>query len=434
MSTPEPSRPVRDRNPESDRKADSAEHSRVLLLRRLRDGGISVRQTIANIVPRAGRLFLLLLLLLIVYRSLSDRAILIEPFDVPSELEVKGYSGRVLASALLDRVHDFRRSVQSNAQQSEFRSTWSAVEADFDIEAAGFSSKKLTQLFRYILGVAPTRLTGEIVQSPGGIRLTVRANNKSHSIPGQLEELDSIIERMAHHVVRVSEPYFFGLYIVDDNPKLALDVVQELLRGDDSRWHPWAYNLWGIVLDKNAKHKEAQAKFKQALNISGWKDRDAKIAALINLGVSLKQTGSLPDAENHFRKAVLLKPDYVFARLKLANLLKEQKRYEEALDQYREAIDAAPSRAELYYGRAEVRSQLRDFRSAINDLKFAIELEPKNTDGLFDLGLNSCLDKVCTDALEYVERYVKQAPAGRFADKARYLSLQCPSNCLELRK
>jgi tetratricopeptide (TPR) repeat protein len=405
----------------------------VRLLSRIRDGAISLSQRIVNFVPTTGRVALLLLLAIMVYRALSDRAILIEPFDVPRELEAKGYTGRILASALIDAVHDFRRSVQSSAQQSEFRSTWNAVEVDFDVEAAGFSSKKLTQIFQYVLGVVPTRLSGEVVHSSEGIRLTVRASNKSHSIQGQLGNVDSMIKEMAPHVVRVSEPYFFGLAVVDTDPKLTLDVVQEVLKANDSRWYPWAYNLWGIVLDKQAKHEEAQEKFKQALRFDGRQDRDARVAALNNLGVSVKQAGRLSAAETHFRDAIQLKRDYAAAHLNLANLLKEQKNYKEAIQHYREAIEAIPSQAELYYRRAEALSQLKDFAGSISDLEFALKLNSNYTDALFDLGLNDCLIKECERASKYFDEYLEKAPSGKFAEKIKYLRLNCPEECLKLR-
>ena len=440
MNTPDPSRRTQDETPELGQKEAAAGHGVVPLLSRIADGAISLYQRIVNFVPKAGRVVLLLVLALIVYRAVSDGAVLIEPFDVPREVEAKGYSGRILAMKLIDRVHEFRRSVKSSAQQSEFRNTWNAVENDFDVEAAGISSKKLAQIFRYVLGVTPTRLTGEVVHVSQEIRLTVRVHGKSHSIQRPLGELDVMIKEMAPHVVRFSEPYFFGVSVMKTDPKLALDVVQEVFEANNPRWYPWAYNLWGIVLNEQEKYKEAQEKFKQALSFGGRNHRDARAAALINLGISLEKSGFPSDAEVKFRNAIDLKPNYGAAHLNLANLLKEHKKYEEAVQHYSEAINVTRSqpeldyrRAELYYRRAEAYSQLKDFPRAKSDLEFVRKLDANYTDALFDLGLNSCLAKECNNAREYFDKYLEKAPTGKFAGKAEYLRLDCPSACLALR-
>ena len=61
-----------------------------------------------------------------------------------------------------------------------------------------------------------------------------------------------------------------------------------------------------------------------------------------NMGLVFEEAGDMAKAEACFRKVVELTPDDVEARCCLGNTLREQSRYDEALEQFRRARDMAP--------------------------------------------------------------------------------------------
>ena len=95
-------------------------------------------EKLKQLIPKVTSILFAVIFVFLVYRSLSDEAVIFEPLDVPSELETKGYSGRVITNKLIDAVVAFRNTVKTDAQLAEFRSTWQASETEIDIEVAGF--------------------------------------------------------------------------------------------------------------------------------------------------------------------------------------------------------------------------------------------------------------------------------------------------------
>jgi len=64
---------------------------------------------------------------------------------------------------------------------------------------------------------------------------------------------------------------------------------------------------------------------------------------LNDLGVMLERRGMLDRAEKHYRMAVARKPDFARAWVNLGNVLRQQKRDDEAADSYRRAMAADPA-------------------------------------------------------------------------------------------
>lgn len=84
---------------------------------------------------------------------------------------------------------------------------------------------------------------------------------------------------------------------------------------------------------------------------------------------------NIPGAEEDFNKVLELNPFNEDASLKLADLLYEAKRYDEALVVLDELIDLSPSLSKAYMERGKVRNQTGDTQGAAGDLAKAEELQ-----------------------------------------------------------
>jgi protein O-GlcNAc transferase len=100
----------------------------------------------------------------------------------------------------------------------------------------------------------------------------------------------------------------------------------------------------------------------------------------------LRQQGKLIEAVDHFRTALLLKPDFPNAHHSLGNSLREQGKLDEAVDCYHKALQLKPDVAGAY---SNLGNALRDqgkLDEAVNCYRRALQLEPGLADAHNNLG------------------------------------------------
>src|SRR4029450_10028955 len=83
-----------------------------------------------------------------------------------------------------------------------------------------------------------------------------------------------------------------------------------------------------------------------------------------SVGVLLELNGRFPEAIDRFTAAVRYQPDYVEARLRLAELLRQTGRPEAALSQYESVMSIDPRAAEAQFGYAMALVQLKRYERA----------------------------------------------------------------------
>ena len=108
-----------------------------------------------------------------------------------------------------------------------------------------------------------------------------------------------------------------------------------------------------------------------ALNSNSW-------VSHYNLGLALAQKGGLDDAEQHYRAALKIKPDYGRARYALANILAAQGKFEEAIDQYRNVLSGGARAAEAHYYLGNVFAKLNRLGEAVEQYESSLKVDPQN--------------------------------------------------------
>ena len=102
--------------------------------------------------------------------------------------------------------------------------------------------------------------------------------------------------------------------------------------------------------------------------------RDAK--AHVGLGMMLSGEGKLPEAEEHFRAALLAEPDYAEAHYHYGVLLRKQGRVADALAQFREDLRLNPKDFKAHGNLGQMFSQQGDWDAALAEFEQALRLNP----------------------------------------------------------
>jgi type IV pilus assembly protein PilF len=133
------------------------------------------------------------------------------------------------------------------------------------------------------------------------------------------------------------------------------------------------------------------------------------------IGVLYEEIREYGPAENHYKKAIDLKPDYTLARLNYARFLclREPVRTAEGESEFQkiiaEPVNAGANAAEAYAGLALCARQRNDPGQAETWLRQALDINPNNTNALFELAQLSQTQGKTLQARAFLQRYHSQS-------------------------
>lgn len=115
--------------------------------------------------------------------------------------------------------------------------------------------------------------------------------------------------------------------------------------------------------------------------------RDGFVHAHYLLGLSLRKTGALEEAETSLRRALELQPSHVRARTNLARVLIDTGRPAEAIDSLSVAFENGSEGTDLWNVRGLAHLTLGELDAAAADFENAVRVGPDNVYALNNLGL-----------------------------------------------
>jgi tetratricopeptide (TPR) repeat protein len=137
------------------------------------------------------------------------------------------------------------------------------------------------------------------------------------------------------------------------------------------------------------------------------KTRPAEFRALNLLGIVRAQQHREPEAEEFFKRAIAIKPDFTSAHTSLGMLYVQMSRPDEAIPQLKEALrldpgrdDAAAALSEVWRSQAHVAVQQGDPEKALSLLIDARKITPSDVDVLFDFGMVALRMSLFPDAVQ----------------------------------
>jgi tetratricopeptide (TPR) repeat protein len=125
-----------------------------------------------------------------------------------------------------------------------------------------------------------------------------------------------------------------------------------------------------VRYEEQAKLEEAAALYEQTLELG------EHAPAAINLGTILYNQREFIRAEQLYRRATVVSPDYALAWFDLGNALDELQRLPEAVDAYKAAIRLVPTYADAHYNLALAWERSNERRRALRHWLAYIKLDP----------------------------------------------------------
>ncbi len=173
----------------------------------------------------------------------------------------------------------------------------------------------------------------------------------------------------------------------------------------EERGNADAWNMLGIVLQRQGKRQESIDALQAAMEIS---PRSPEI--LVNLGNVYKESGNPAIAVRNYRRALTLDPQHVMAHVNLANCLVDLDELDLAEEHARQALTAGGQALETLSALANVAEHRRNFDDALSILETAARLYPDNPDLLVHLGCTCMLAKRHEAAVSTLRRALELRP------------------------
>src|ERR1700722_5757259 len=162
----------------------------------------------------------------IVIRGLTEHVTVIEPLSVPKELEDRGYTPEVAGKRMRDAVDRFASSVNTAMKNPEI-----ALPGELPnivVPTVGISLDAIVASIRTLLRSTRSRsITGEFTSLGNHLWLRVRLDgHEIYASPaGDLEKPDELLTSAAPEILKIIQPYFAAAAMRTSNPMgaLALD-------------------------------------------------------------------------------------------------------------------------------------------------------------------------------------------------------------------
>ena len=147
-----------------------------------------------------------------------------------------------------------------------------------------------------------------------------------------------------------------------------------------SNQDPEAYNNLAITLHRLGRLHDAEDNYKQAITL-----KPNFVEALINLGVTLKKLGRLEENVEVCKKAITLKPNNALAHYNLGNTLQTQGKLDEAELCFRQAINLKPRYFQAYNNLGILLQTLGRFKDAEVSYRRAMALDTNFLEPILNL-------------------------------------------------
>jgi tetratricopeptide (TPR) repeat protein len=110
------------------------------------------------------------------------------------------------------------------------------------------------------------------------------------------------------------------------------------------------------------------------------------VPALYNMGKALSDSGHMEQAAWFYRQTLLFEPDYTGAHNNLGNILAAKGSFDDAVRHYQEALRISPENADSHNNLANVRVAMGQFEAAVRHYTEAVRINPGYANTHFNLG------------------------------------------------
>jgi tetratricopeptide (TPR) repeat protein len=151
---------------------------------------------------------------------------------------------------------------------------------------------------------------------------------------------------------------------------------------------------------------------------TGGTTEDAEVALEFALARSLSEEGAIAEAEEAWRRLLLLAPQEPYVRIEYGRFLSRMSRFDEAVEQVAGAREVAPDNRDVLRGYVDVllaasRGDARHLAAAVEGLERLVELDPSDLEAAFDLGRTYHEQGRYAEAAVWLGRAAEAQPGNR---------------------
>jgi tetratricopeptide (TPR) repeat protein len=203
---------------------------------------------------------------LMLYDAVTSRSVVVEAFDAPPALAPQGITGKVVAAGVLDALQKLATATRATEKALAAQSAWTS-DIQIEVPETGISIGQLDRLLHQRFG-HDLHVAGELVQTPGGLSLTVRGDDiPARDFAGSSGDLAKITTRAAEYVYGISQPWKFASYLVNNsrNDDALAFLPGAFARAINDPERAKLANSWGNAFLGVSKYQSALAKYRLAI-------------------------------------------------------------------------------------------------------------------------------------------------------------------------
>lgn len=355
----------------------------------------------------------------LIYKELNKDTVMIEPFQVPLDLEKQNITGQALVNKLLDQIEVIKEKADTSYKNLDFKPVFFDSQLEIVIPGSGISLKSLLQNVKNFIGKKQTRISGEILLNSGKLFLTVRVlGEPSRTFSGDLSELDKLMEDAAHYILIYTNPYLLAYYLYynySNNRNEALEMIHYTLSHEPRDDDAMAYTLDGCIKFDEKKYEESISLYKRAIEAdpeyidayNGWayslyvmkKYREAdsiyKVAININpqnpnsyyyRAILMESLGKNDTADENYKKAITLNPDNTELMTDYGKFLMKMKKFDESGKVLDKVIETDPKYYEAYFQKGNLFLTMEKYDDALIMFNKSVELKPDQSESYLAAG------------------------------------------------
>lgn len=200
-----------------------------------------------------------------VWTAAHSRAVVIDAFDTPLDLSLRGQTGQVVARQVYDVISAVSEDAKSAAGDRAVALSWTRDTAVV-VPSTNVSISDIEKLLRGWLG-KETHIGGALTVDAGGrVSLTIRADRvRSRTFTGTEEQLPQLIDQASKYIFGQFEPAQYAWYLLQtDRLDEAQTFIAEAYAQHPDQRAELAY-AWGVALATAGRPQEAIEKLRLTL-------------------------------------------------------------------------------------------------------------------------------------------------------------------------
>jgi tetratricopeptide (TPR) repeat protein len=337
---------------------------------------------LAFALPMAGWLFI---------KEWRRDPLVIEPLDMPKELQDLGLSGVVMSQLLSDHVFELQRSARFDDDLSDLIFVeLPKMQLDLQLPGMAWSLRALVRYLKQAFGKQERRLIGEVVRKRTVFSIRLRlASGRACDVPGtfhNMSDLDGALKSAAEVAITLINPFeaasinYFRESIETGYPN-TIKSIQLYLATTPASTHQEAYVLWANVCRTMGDPTGMEEKLRLA-EMAGANLADGLTVGRLGVRYRNFQGGlyrerlDFSQAEASYIETLRAFPKDLPAMSNLGLLYHDIWRLDDAVFWFRRIVRRRPNSSRGYRGLGLVAARSGNVDSALRFFSRAIDLAP----------------------------------------------------------